>query len=198
MIKWKEFVYQLVIEFCNVRGKRTFTLQEFYSAHEDDFKQFKPNNYHLLPKVRQQLQLLRDDGLIQFLDGRGTYTLKGIELLNGEVEDEKVQEISLQTPERREYLIETYARNKGWVKEAKEKLGLYCLYPKCQNTFKKPNNEPYIEVHHIISLYEGGEDAIWNLIVICAHHHKMAHFADSVTRQKLKIVLLNEVESRIA
>lgn len=198
MIKLKEFVYQLVIEFCNARGKRTFTLQEFYYAHEDDFKQYKPDNHHLLPKVRQQLQLLRDDGLIQFLDGRGTYTLKGIELLKGEVEDEKVQEISLQTPEKREYLIETYARNRGWVKEAKEKLGFYCLYPKCQNTFKKPNNEPYIEVHHIISLCESGEDAIWNLSVICAHHHKMAHFADSMTRQGLKTILLYEVEARMA
>ena len=86
----------------------------------------------------------------------------------------------------------------GGLKKQKEKLGLYCLYPKCQNTFNKPNNEPYIEVHHIISLCEGGEDAIWNLSVICAHHHKMAHFADSMMRQGLKTVFLHEVESRIA
>lgn len=194
---WKEYVYHLVVEFCNERGKRTFTLQEFYFAHENDFKKFKPNNHYLLPKVRQQLQFLRNDGLIQFLDGRGTYTLKGIELLKGEVEDEKVQEISVQSPERREYLIETYARNRGWVREAKEKFGLYCLYPKCANTFKKPNNEPYIEVHHIISLCDGGEDAIWNLAVVCAHHHKMAHFSHMRTRHVLQTTLLREVESHI-
>ncbi len=194
---WKEFVYHLVVEFCNERGKRTFTLQEFYSAYENDFKQFKPKNRYLLPKVRQQLQFLRDDGLIQFLDGRGTYTLKGVELLKGEVEDEKVQEISIQAPEKREYLIETYARNRGWVKEAKEKFGLYCLYPKCSNTFNKPNNEPYIEVHHIISLCDGGEDAIWNLAVVCAHHHKMAHFSNISTKNKLQTILLREVELHI-
>lgn len=187
----------MVVEFCNERGKRTFTLQEFYFAHENDFKKFRPNNNYLLPKVRQQLQFLRNDGLIQFLDGRGTYTLKGIELLKGEVEDEKIKEISKQAPEKREYLIETFARNRGWVKEAKEKFGEYCLYPVCSNTFNKPNNKPYIEVHHIISLCDGGEDAIWNLAVVCAHHHKMAHFAGSSTRQELQNILLREVESHL-
>ena len=171
--------------------------KSFFSAYEVEFKRFKPTNLHLLPKVRQQLQFLRNDGLIQFLDGRGTYTLRGIELLKNEVEDEKVQEISTQAPEKREYLIETYARNRGWVKEAKEKFGVYCLYTQCLNTFNKPNNEPYIEVHHIISLCEGGEDAIWNLAVVCAHHHKMAHFSDSTTRAKLSKILLHEVESRL-
>lgn len=194
---WKDFVYRLVIEFCNERGKRTFTLQEFFAAHEKDFFEFKPGNRHILPKVRQQLQFLRDDGLIQFLDGHGTYTLKGIDLLKGEVEDEKVQEVSREVPEKREYLIETYARNRGWVREAKEKFGLYCLYPQCGNTFNKPDNEPYIEVHHIISLCDNGEDAIWNLAVVCAHHHKMAHFSDMLTKRRVKKVLLKEVELRI-
>lgn len=78
---WKDFVYQLVVEFCNKRGKRTFTLQELFSAHEPDFNKFKSTNRNVLPKVRQQLQFLRNDGLIQFVDGRGTYTLQGIDLL---------------------------------------------------------------------------------------------------------------------
>ncbi len=195
-MRWKEFVYHLAIEFCNKRGKRTFTLQEFYSANESEFKQFRPDNHHLLPKVRQQLQFIRNDGLLQFIDGRGTYTLKGVELLKGEVEEEKIKEISIQSPEKREYLIETYARNRGWVKEAKETLGLYCLYPMCLNTFNKPNNEPYIEVHHIISLCDGGEDVIWNLAVVCAHHHKMAHFSGMQTKHSLKKILLQVTELR--
>ena len=85
----EEFVYQLVIEFCNARVKEPLHCKNFIMHTRRRLKQFKPDNHHLLPKVRQQLQLLRDDGLIQFLDGRGTYTLKGIELLKGEVEDEK-------------------------------------------------------------------------------------------------------------
>lgn len=194
---WKEFVYRLVLEYCDRNGKRTFTLRDFFAAHEKEFNKFKPSNRHPLPKVRQQLQFLRDDGLIQFRDGRGTYTLKGVDILKGEVEDEKIQEVSREAPEKREYLIETYARNRGWVKEAKETFGLYCLYPKCLNTFNKPNNEPYIEVHHIISLCDGGEDAVWNLAVVCAHHHKMAHFSTVPTKHKLQTILLSEVEARL-
>jgi len=194
---WKEFVYRLVIEFCNERGKRTFTLREFFPAYEKEFRQFKPQNRYPLPKVRQQLQFLRDDGMVQFIDRRGTYTLRGVELLKGEVEDEKIQEVSKQAPEKREYLIETFARNRGWVREAKEKFGEYCLYPRCSNTFNKPNNKPYIEVHHIISLCDGGEDAIWNLAVVCAHHHKMAHFSNLQTKQELQNILLREVESHL-
>ncbi|MDE1890861.1 MAG: hypothetical protein KGJ87_10680 [Planctomycetota bacterium] len=71
-MRWKEFVYHLAIEFCNKRGKRTFTLQEFYSANESEFKQFRPDNHHLLPKVRQQLQFIRNDGLLQFIEPHKT------------------------------------------------------------------------------------------------------------------------------
>jgi 5-methylcytosine-specific restriction protein A len=67
----------------------------------------------------------------------------------------------------------------------------------CANTFKKPDGSPYIEVHHIIPLYEGGEDAIWNLAVVCAHHHKMAHFADDETQKDLKKLFLKAVEFRL-
>lgn len=194
---WQEFVNRSVIEFCNARGKRTFTLQEFFSAYEEEFRRFRPQNRHPLAKVRQQLQFLRDNGSVQFIDGRGTYTLRGVELLKGEVEDERIREISRQAPEKREYLIETFARNRGWVREAREKFGGYCLYPSCSNTFNKPDNRPYIEVHHIVSLCEGGEDAVWNLAVVCAHHHKMAHFSDSSTRQELQNILLREVGARL-
>jgi 5-methylcytosine-specific restriction endonuclease McrA len=194
---WREFVYRQVIDFCNARGKRTFTLKEFFPTHEKAFRLFRPLNRYPLAKVRQQLQFLRDEGSVQFMDRRGTYTLRGVELLKGEVEDEKVWEIGRQAPEKREYVIETFARDRGWVREARERFGEYCLYPKCINTFKRPDHRPYIEVHHIISLCDGGEDAIWNLAVVCAHHHKMAHFSIMPTRHELQNILLSEVESRL-
>lgn len=196
-ITWKDFVYQLVLEFCNKVGKRTFTLREFYAECEEEIKNFSPNNHHPFDKVRQQLQFLRNDDLMQFLDGHGTYTLLGIDLLRGEVEDEKIREVSNKSPEKREYLIETYARNRGWVKEAKDKFGLFCLYPECANTFPKSDKTPYIEVHHIVSLYEGGEDAIWNLAVVCAHHHKMAHFADLSTKHMIRGILTERVSRHL-
>ncbi len=51
--------------------KDTFTLQDIYSF-EKQLKQKYPNNNFVKDKIRQQLQLLRDKGLIEFKT-RGTY-----------------------------------------------------------------------------------------------------------------------------
>jgi len=134
---------------------------------------------------------------LTFLDNSGHYTLRGIDLLDGEVEDEKVVEIKAETPEKREYLIETYVRNIGWAKRAKDNFGFYCMFPKCNNSFIKEDGSPYIEVHHIIPLCLGGEDGLWNLSVLCAHHHRMSHFADVKTKRYLRKMLLKEVRCRI-
>ncbi|MFM9912585.1 MAG: HNH endonuclease [Methylophilaceae bacterium] len=67
----------------------------------------------------------------------------------------------------------------------------------CNNTFNKPDGTPYIEVHHIIFMSEGGEDGLWNLAVLCAHHHRMAHFSDKKTCLKLQKTLLSETQARL-
>jgi type II restriction enzyme len=51
--------------------KQSFTLNELY-AFENELKTKYPNNKHIKDKIRQQLQLLRDKGLINF-NGRGSY-----------------------------------------------------------------------------------------------------------------------------
>ena len=48
-----------------------FTLQDMYSF-EGDLQERHPNNQNIRPKIRQQLQILRDKGIIEFL-GRGIY-----------------------------------------------------------------------------------------------------------------------------
>ncbi len=52
---------------------RHFTLADLYQK-ERQFEASYPNNRNIRPKIRQQLQVLRDLGLIRF-DGRGHYTL---------------------------------------------------------------------------------------------------------------------------
>jgi len=41
---------------------------------------------------------------------------------------------------------------------------------------KKSNREPYLEVHHIKQLADGGEDTIENAIAVCPNCHRMAHY----------------------
>jgi 5-methylcytosine-specific restriction protein A len=42
--------------------------------------------------------------------------------------------------------------------------------------FVKDDGTAYIETHHIIALAEDGSDRLWNVIALCAGHHREAHF----------------------
>jgi type II restriction enzyme len=67
---WKAEVESLVRSNWGV-GQQ-FTLQDVYK-HEAHFTGLFPGNRHPLAKLRQSLQYLRNDGLIEFLDDHGTY-----------------------------------------------------------------------------------------------------------------------------
>lgn len=54
-------------------GKAQFTLKDVYKF-ENELQASHPNNHNVRPKIRQQLQVLRDLGLTRF-NGRGEYVL---------------------------------------------------------------------------------------------------------------------------
>jgi type II restriction enzyme len=55
-------------------GKRDFTLDEVY-AFDRKLGERYPDNQNVRPKIRQQLQYLRDRGFIEFVS-RGNYRLR--------------------------------------------------------------------------------------------------------------------------
>lgn len=54
-------------------GKSDFTLDEVY-VFENELQQLHPENKHIKDKIRQQLQVLRDKGYLDFVS-RGQYHL---------------------------------------------------------------------------------------------------------------------------
>ena len=54
-------------------GKRDFTLDDMY-AFEKELSLIHPDNKHVKDKIRQQLQVLRDKGYLDFIS-RGYYHL---------------------------------------------------------------------------------------------------------------------------
>jgi type II restriction enzyme len=60
-----------VLNVVRALDKKEFVLQDVYAfaAHLQDLH---PDNRHVLDKIRQQLQVLRDLGFVEFL-GRGRY-----------------------------------------------------------------------------------------------------------------------------
>lgn len=55
-------------------NKKEFLLKEIYSF-EEDLKNRHPQNYHIKDKIRQQLQILRDNNYLEYVD-KGYYKLK--------------------------------------------------------------------------------------------------------------------------
>jgi type II restriction enzyme len=53
--------------------KKQFVLSDVYD-HADELARLHPNNHHVREKIRQQLQVLRDSGVLEFL-GDGEYRL---------------------------------------------------------------------------------------------------------------------------
>ena len=63
-----------VLKCVESLGKREFTLEEAY-AFDRHLGDLYPGNQNIRPKIRQQLQYLRDRGFIEFVS-RGSYRLK--------------------------------------------------------------------------------------------------------------------------
>ena len=60
-----------IMNCIDALGKKVFSLDEIYSF-ERDLKLKHPDNRHIKDKIRQQLQLLRDKGYLEFLE-KGKY-----------------------------------------------------------------------------------------------------------------------------
>ena len=57
-------------------GERNFTLQSFYTRFTESLARWHPDNHHIEAKIRQQFQVLRDGGILDF-QGRGRYLIVG-------------------------------------------------------------------------------------------------------------------------
>ena len=63
-----------ILEIIHKMEQQYFTLKDLYN-YETQLSYKHPKNKHIKDKVRQQLQYLRDDGLIKFLMQPGTYKI---------------------------------------------------------------------------------------------------------------------------
>ena len=85
--KWQKTIFLKKVKKADAKGwildimncidalnKKEFTLADVY-AFESDLKIIHPENKNIKPKIRQQLQFLRDKGYLEFV-GEGVYRLR--------------------------------------------------------------------------------------------------------------------------
>ncbi len=74
---------------------------------------------------------------------------------------------------------------------AKLRAGFKCEVYGCNyNPFIGLYNIPYVEVHHIKRLADGGEDTLKNTACLCPNHHREIHFGEN--KEKLSEILLGK------
>lgn len=69
----------------------------------------------------------------------------------------------------------SYTRDKYIVEYTKRRADGICQLCKNEAPFKDKDNNPYLEVHHIKWLSDGGEDSIENTVALCPNCHRKMH-----------------------
>ena len=58
--------------------------------------------------------------------------------------------------------------------------------------FRISDGSPYLEIHHILSLAEGGEDTIRNAVSLCPNCHKEVHYGKERDRHNKELQRITE------
>ena len=74
---WGAEILACVRKLQAITGNLDFTLQDFYSAFTEELALRHPQNRNVKAKIRQQLQVLREGKVVEFLDDRGRYRVVG-------------------------------------------------------------------------------------------------------------------------
>ncbi len=72
---WTDDVHSRVYALVGELGASEFTLEDFNIRFEQELAFLHPKNRHIRPKIRQQLQVLRDRNVLEFL-GHGHYRVR--------------------------------------------------------------------------------------------------------------------------
>jgi hypothetical protein len=162
-ISWKE----AVLEYIKEIPQTMFTLPDIYKFEPELKKQF-PSNIHIQPKIRQQIQFLRDDGYIEFVDNRGTYR----KLFENEGELGYIETIMNQVDRKNYRVDDSWGQVK--IRKSQDVFRKYVLrnfeYQCCICQF---NLESLLDAHHIRSWKVDIDNRLnpLNGLSLCRIHH---------------------------
>ena len=75
----------------------------------------------------------------------------------------------------RHIVSKQYDRNQDVVEFVKRRANGFCQLCKNAAPFNKKDGEPFLEIHHIKWLSQGGNDAIDNTVALCPNCHRKMH-----------------------
>ena len=171
-LSWLEAVRYELKRYKEEQGETVVTLRELYEFSEDRLATQFPDNKHIRAKIRQQLQYLRDNDEVEFLDEQGTYRIE----VGSDIQEEK-SELAREF-DREPRLTEDTAqytesqrrvRDYAFIELVREAYDSQCAI--CGSSRESPEGNPEVEAAHIYPKREGGSDDVRNGIALCKLHH---------------------------
>lgn len=145
---------------------------------ESDGKPLKPHTraggwsyVHALPLLSIENTIVKEQLTEQFDDALSHSLADSDDVRKMRLED------APKVPEKIQTVSYDYRRNPDVVAEVLKRASGKCEL--CQLRapfFKASDGSPYLEVHHWVTLAEGGEDTVDNVGALCPNCHKQAHF----------------------
>ncbi len=94
------------------------------------------------------------------------------------------------TPRVQRLVVGRYARSPSVARETLRRAGGICELCGQPAPFRDINGEPFLEVHHIIPLAEGGPDDLSNTAALCPNCHRAVHHAYEAPSLRRKLLRL--------
>ncbi len=180
---------------CILKTADIYDNINFFQQSNFDFIKSAIKTYQL-PKMR----LAHSKGAIEYLSEKlikkienPIYEKTDLPTLTSFLEDEeyKIKKAKRLSKQKRKEILQksdpkpsrtivsqvVFNRNQYVVAEILDRANGIC--EKCKNPapfIKDIDKKPYLEVHHVIPLAEGGEDTIENAVALCPNCHRHAHY----------------------
>lgn len=91
-------------------------------------------------------------------------------------------------PARRDRAISDFVRNPFVVAATLHRAAGRCEMPACERqTFMRPDKTVYLEVHHVKTLAEGGDDSLENVAALCPACHRELHYGENRLAMKQQL-----------
>ncbi|NRH26972.1 HNH endonuclease signature motif containing protein [Pseudomonas sp. MS19] len=216
MIPERHEIKEALINLLDRKGSQSPStvykaLSEQLGLNADDLaKKTNTNESFFEKEVRWAKKDLVDSGVIKnpHQSGRGIWELsvkpedkltpilahsfEEIELELSRVTTTQTPPIGQKKPERVSSSTEMYARDVRVVAYVLKEAEGHCEACLKSSPFIKADGAPYLEVHHLRHLADGGSDTVQNAIAVCPNCHRELHHGRN------KIALRDLVYSRVS
>lgn len=92
---------------------------------------------------------------------------------------------ALKKPEVQSVIVLVFKRNPDVVAEVLERADGLCERCKMPAPFRRAKDgTPYLEVHHKVTLADGGDDTVDNALALCPNCHREVHYGHAAARNR--------------